>query len=221
MEKTTVVVADDHPLLRDGIVNLLEKEPDLEVVGQAGDGAEAVRLVNEKSPDVVVMDIEMPRVDGIDATRQIKADHPQVSIIALTIHDGEEYVAALLDAGAAGYLLKTTYGKELVQAIRATRLGEFVLDTQIGSRVFRAFTNRSSRPTAPDMKDKLAARELEVMKLVARGRTNEEIARLLGISLGAVKNHLCDVFAKLNVGSRTEAIIACLSAGILSLEDVS
>jgi NarL family two-component system response regulator LiaR len=221
MNKTRVMVADDHPLLRDGIVHLLEKETDFEVVGQACNGEEAVRLVNEKMPDVVVMDIEMPRVDGIDATRQIKANHPQVSIIALTIHDTEEYVAAILDAGAAGYLLKTTYGKELVQAIRAAHLGEFILDTQIGSRVFRAFTLRSARAVPPEVKDKLTARELEVIKQVARGKTNEEIAGPLGISLGAVKNHLYDIFSKLNVGSRTEAIVFCLRAGILSLDDVS
>jgi DNA-binding NarL/FixJ family response regulator len=221
MSKTTVVVADDHPLLRDGIVNLLEKETDFEVVGQASDGEEAVRMVDDKCPDVVVMDIEMPGVDGIDATRQIKASHPDTSVIALTIHDGEEYIAAILDAGATGYLLKTTYGKELVQAIRAARLGEFVLDTQIGSRVFRAFTVRSARVVSTEMKDKLTPRERDVMKLVARGKTNEEIAGPLGISLGAVKNHLYDIFSKLSVGSRTEAIIACLRGGILSLDDVS
>jgi DNA-binding NarL/FixJ family response regulator len=221
MSKTTIVVADDHPLLRDGIVNLLEKEEDLEVIGQASNGEEVVRLVDAKCPDVVVMDIEMPMLDGIDATRQIKANHPQVSVIALTIHDGEEYIAAVLDAGAAGYLLKTTYGKELVQAIRAAHLGEFVLDTQIGNRVLRAFTIRSNRTTTPEMKDKLTPRELEVIKLVARGKTNEEISGPLGISLGAVKNHLYDIFSKLNVGSRTEAIVACLRGGILSLDDVS
>jgi DNA-binding NarL/FixJ family response regulator len=221
MSKTTVVVADDHPLLRDGIVNLLEKEADFEVVGQASDGEQAVRLVDEKSPDVVIMDIEMPGVDGIDATRQIKASHPDICVVALTIHDGEEYIAAILEAGAVGYLLKTTYGKELVQAIRAACLGEFVLDTQIGSRVFRAFTIRSTRAASTEMKDKLTPRERDVMKLVARGKTNEEIAGPLGISLGAVKNHLYDIFSKLSVGSRTEAIITCLRGGILSLDDVS
>jgi NarL family two-component system response regulator LiaR len=221
MSKTSIVVADDHPLLRDGIVNLLEKEADFEVIGQASDGEEAVRLVSERCPDVVVMDVEMPRMDGIDATRQIKSDHPEVSVIALTIHDGEEYIAAILDAGATGYLLKTTYGQELIQAIRAANLGEFILDTQIGNRVFRAYTKRSARTATPEMKDKLTTRELEVIKLVALGKTNEEISGPLGISLGAVKNHLYDIFSKLNVGSRTEAIVACLRGGILSLDDVS
>lgn len=221
MDKTTVIVADDHPLLRDGIVQLLERETDFEVVGQASDGEEAVRLVEEKRPDVVVMDIEMPKVDGIDATRQIKASHPETSVLGLTVHDGEEYVAALLDAGAAGYLLKTTFGKELVEAIRAAHLGEFVLDTQIGSRVFRAFKNRSSRGAAPDMKDRLTPREMEVMRLVARGKTNEEIAKPLGLSLGVVRNQLSAIFSKLNVDSRTGAVITCLRGGLLSLDEIS
>jgi DNA-binding NarL/FixJ family response regulator len=221
MGKTTVIVADDHPLLRDGIVNLLEKEDDFEVVGQAGDGEEVVRLVDETLPDVVVMDIEMPNTDGIDATRRIKASHPQVSVIALTVHDGEEYVAALLDAGATGYLLKTTYGKELVQAIRAIHMGEFVLNTQIGARVLRAFALRHNRIARPETKYKLTDREFELIKLVARGKTNEEVASELGISLGATKNHLYDIFSKLNVGSRTEAIITCLREGVMSLDDIS
>jgi NarL family two-component system response regulator LiaR len=135
MEKTTVLVADDHPLVRDSISVLLQRQNDFEVIGQAADGEEAVKLVNELSPHVVVMDIEMPGVDGLEATKQIKATHPEASVLALTVHDDEEYVAAMLDAGVAGYLLKSVYGEELVQAIRAVRLGEFVLDPQIGRRV--------------------------------------------------------------------------------------
>jgi DNA-binding NarL/FixJ family response regulator len=221
MNKTTVIVADDHPLLRDGIVNLLEKEDDFEVVGQASNGEEVVKIVDEKCPDLVIMDIEMPGMDGIDATRQIKASHPEVCVVALTVHDGEEYIAAILDAGATGFLLKTTYGRELVEAIRAAHLGEFILDTEIGDRVFRAFTNRSGSQVPPDIKDKLTPRELEVIKLVARGKTNEEIAAPLGISLGAVRNQLSCIFSKLNVGTRTGAIITCLRGGILSLDELS
>jgi DNA-binding NarL/FixJ family response regulator len=220
MNKTAIIVVDDHPLLRNGIVSLLEKEPDLDVIGQASDGEEAVRIVDEKRPDVVIMDVEMPGMDGIDATKLIKTEHPEVRVLALTVHDSEEYIAAILEAGASGYLLKTTYGKELVEAIRAAYLGEFVLDTEIGSRVFRAFTNRSDRPAPLDIKDTLTPRELEVMRLVARGKTNEEIAVPLGISLGAVRNQLSGIFSKLNVGSRTGAIITCLRGGLLSLDEL-
>ncbi len=221
MRKITVLVADDHPLLRDGIVHLLEKEADFEVVAQAADGEEAVRLASEKSPDVVVIDIEMPKVDGLDATRQIKATRPEASVLVLTVHDDEEYIAALLDAGAAGYLLKTTYGEELVQAIRAVRFGEFVLDTQIGPKVFRAFALRSNKPVPLNTREKLSAREMEVLKLAARGMNNSEMAEALYISPRTVKGHLSDIFSKLGVGSRTEAITTCLRAGILSLDDLS
>ena len=220
-EKITVIVADDHPLVRDGIVHLLKKRPDFEVVGQAADGEEAVKLVNEKSPDVVVIDIEMPKIDGLDATRQIKAVHPETSVLVLTVHDGEEYIAALLEAGADGYLLKTTYGEELVQAIRAVRLGEFVLDTQIGPKVFRAFTLRPNKPAPLNTGEQLSSREMAVVKLAGRGKTNEEIADTLHVSLRTVKGCLTEIFSRLGVASRTEAITTCLRTGVLSLDDLS
>jgi DNA-binding NarL/FixJ family response regulator len=221
VNKTTILIADDHPLLRDGIVHLLGKEADFEVVGQAADGEEAVRLAGEKAPDVVVMDIEMPKIDGLDATRQIKTAHPETSVLVLTVHDDEEYIAAVLEAGAAGYLLKTTYGKELVQAIRAVRLGEFVLDTRIGPKVFHAFTLRSNRPVPPNASEKLSAREMEVMRLAACGKSNNEIAEALFVSPRTVKGYLSDIFSKLGVNSRMEAITACLRDGILTLDDLS
>ncbi len=221
MNKTTILIADDHPLLRDGIVQLLMKEADFEVVGQADDGEEAVRLASEKSPDVVVMDIEMPGVDGLDATRQIKAAHPETSVLVLTVHDDEEYIAALLEAGAAGYLLKTTYGRELVQAIRAVRLGEFVLDTRIGPKIFHAFTRRSNKQVPVNASGKLSPREIELMRLVGQGMTNKEISKEIGVSLRVVKGYLSDIFSKLGVGSRVEVITSCLHAGILSLDDIS
>jgi DNA-binding NarL/FixJ family response regulator len=221
MDKTTILIADDHPLIRDGIMQLFMKEADFEVVGQAADGEEAIKLTDEKSPDVVVMDIEMPNLDGLEATKQIKNTHPETSVLVLTVHDDEEYIAAILEAGAEGYLLKTTYGKELVQAIRAVRLGEFVLDTQIGPRVFQAFTRRSNKPASPSAGENLTAREIEVMRLVGQGMTNEEISREINVSVRAVKGYLSEIFAKLGVSSRIEVITSCLHAGILSLEDIS
>jgi len=221
MDKIAVLVADDHPVFRESIVHLLEKQADFEVVGQAADGEEAVRLVNELSPDVVVIDIEMPKVDGLEATRQIKSTHPEASVLVLTVHDGDEYVAALLGAGANGYLLKSIYGEELVQAIRAVNLGQFVLDPQVGHRVLKTFTLCSSKRVQPGAEGKFSAREVEVLRLVARGMTNSEIVKTLRISLQMVKGHLAEIFSKLGVGSRTEAIITCLRTGILSLDDLS
>jgi DNA-binding NarL/FixJ family response regulator len=221
IHKISILIADDHPLLRDGIVQLLMKEADFEVVGQASDGEEALRLVGEKTPDIVVMDIEMPKMDGLDATRQIKAAYPGTSVLVLTVHDDEEYIAAILEAGAAGYLLKTTYGKELVQAIRSVCLGEFVLDTRIGPKVFRAFTRLSNKQPAPTAFGKLSAKEMEVMRLAARGKTNIEMAEALFVSPRTVKGYLSDIFSKLGVNSRMEAITACLRDGVLSLDDLS
>jgi DNA-binding NarL/FixJ family response regulator len=221
MYKTSILVADDHPLIRDGVVQRLQKQADFEVVAQAADGEEAVRLVSELSPEVVVIDIEMPKVDGLEATKQIKAIRPETSVLVLTVHDDEEYVAALLDAGAAGYLLKTAGAEELAQAIRAVHLGEFVLDPQIGRRVLRAFALRPSKSVQLETGENLSAREVEVLRLAARGMGNNEIAEALFVSLGTVKGHLTEIFSKLRVSSRTEAIVNCLRAGILSIDDLS
>jgi DNA-binding NarL/FixJ family response regulator len=221
MNKITVLIADDHPLVRDSIKYLLQKHEDFEVVAQAGDGAEAIKLVGELSPDVVIMDIEMPNVDGLEATRQIKSSHPQAAVLVLTIHDDEEFVEAMLEAGAAGYLLKNAYGEELLQAIRAVKLGEFVLDSRVGSRVLRKLAAHSSRKIGEQARGNLSAREIEVMKLVAQGMTNDEITSSLGISLNTVKRHLMEIFSKLGAGSRSEALVVSLRSGILSMEDLS
>ncbi len=218
--KTTILIADDHPVLRDGITLLLEKEADFEVVGQAADGEEAVRLAKEKAPRVVLMDIEMPKIDGLEATKQIKAAHPETSILVLTVHDDEEYIAALLEAGATGYLLKTTYGKELVQAIRAAQMGEFVLDTQIGPRIFHAFAHRTGKSISLNAEEQLSEKEIEVAKLIGQGLSNEEIAQNMGVSLRSIKGQVSGIFGKLGVSSRTEAITTCLRAGILTLDDL-
>lgn len=220
MDKMTVLVADDHPLVRSGIAQLLTEQGDFDVVGQAANGEEAIKLAGELSPDVVVMDIEMPGIDGLEATRQIKTARPTTCILVLTIHDDDEYVAALLDAGAAGYLLKSVYGEELVQAIRAVRLGKFVLDPEVGRRVLRAFAPRPNKAVQLKAGERLSAREVEVLKLAARGMSNGDIADALRVSLRTVKGHLAEIFSKLGVGSRTEAIATCLRAGILSMEDL-
>lgn len=221
MDKTRVLIADDHPLVREAICSLLQRNADFEVVAQAGDGQEAVKLVEQLSPDVIIMDVEMPTVDGIEATRQIKSTHPGASVLALTIHDDEEYVAAMLEAGAAGYLLKTAYGEELLQAVRAVKLGEFVLDPQIGAGVLRSLAARASKKPREQPSENLSDREMEVMRLVAMGKTNKDITSSLGISLNTVKRHLMEIFCKLGVGSRAEALTVSLRCGILSVDDLT
>lgn len=220
MDITKVIIADDHPLVRDSIALLLRKQSDFEVIGQAENGEDAVKLVGELSPHVIIMDIEMPKMDGLEATRQIKAAHPEVSVLVLTVHDDDEYVSALLDAGAAGYMLKSVYGEELIQAIRTVRLGEFVLGSQVGHQILKNLGIHSEKEVYLKTGGKLSAREVEVLKLVARGMSNNEITNSLDITLRTVKGHLVDIFSKLGVGSRTEAIITSLRSGILSIEDL-
>ena len=150
-----------------------------------------------------------------------KPGRSQALPMQFSVHDDEEYISAVLDAGATGYLLKTTYGKELVQAIRAVRLGEFVLDTKIGPKIFRAFNRRAGQAAPLEADGKLSARELELARLVGQGMTNEEISLKMGLSLRAVKGYLSDIFSKLGVDSRIGVITSCLNAGILSLDDIS
>jgi DNA-binding NarL/FixJ family response regulator len=221
MDKIKVLIADDHPLVRDSISYLLQKHNDFEIVAEAGDGEEAVRLAAVSSPDVIIMDIEMEKLDGVEATRRIKMSQPGASVLALTIHDDEEFIEAMFAAGAAGYLLKSSYGEELLQAIRAVRLGEFVLDSRIGPRVLQKLNTRSCKKTPEKELGILSTRELEVMKLVARGMTNDQITGSLGISLNTVKRHLMEIFSKLGAGSRSEALVVSLRSGILSMDDLS
>jgi DNA-binding NarL/FixJ family response regulator len=221
MDKIKVLIADDHPLIRESISYLLQKNDDFKVIAEAGDGEEAVRLAAETSPDVVIMDVEMVKLDGVEATRRIKSSHPETAVLALTIHDDEEFVEAMFAAGAAGYLLKSAYGEELLQAIRAVKLGEFVLDSHIGAKVLRNLGIRPGKKTDGMAPRTLSTRELDVMKLVAQGLTNDEITSSLGISLNTVKRHLMEIFAKLGAGSRAEALVVSLRSGILSMEDLS
>lgn len=218
--KTKIVLADDHPLLRKALKDLLEKENDFAIVGEAGDGQEAVKLVTEASPDVVIMDISMPNLDGLQATQQIKARCPNVAVLVLTVHTDDECILEILQAGAAGYIIKSAFGDEVVQAIRAVVTGEMVLSPSIGQRLLKQAARYPTRPILLEAGEKLSTRELEVFKLTARGLSNKDIAIALGIKLRTVKGHLTDIFSKLRVASRTEAVIAGLRAGFLSLDDI-
>jgi NarL family two-component system response regulator LiaR len=218
-DKISLLLADDHVLVREGTRELLEHEADLEVVGEADDGEQAVKLVTELQPDVVIMDIAMPKLSGIEATKRIKELFPSTAVLVLTAYDNDQYVFALLEAGAAGYLLKNVHGDQLVEAIRAVNAGESVLHPTIARKVVNRFARRPKEPEEEKELDQLTEREMEVLKLAAKGMTNAEIAHILSLSVRTIQTHLSNIFSKMQVGSRTEAILHALKKGWLTLED--
>jgi NarL family two-component system response regulator LiaR len=219
MDKIRIVLADDHVVLREGTRELLEREEDLKVVGEADDGEQAVQLVTELQPDVALMDIAMPKLNGIEATKQIKAIRPATAVLILTAYDNDQYVFALLEAGAAGYLLKDVRARDLIEAIRAVNAGESVLHPVIARKVLNRFARPPNEPTEESALDRLTEREMEVLRLAARSMSNREIAQELVLSVRTVQGHLTNIFSKLQVGSRTEAVLHALRKGWLTLED--
>lgn len=219
MDKIRIVLADDHVLMRQGTRELLEREEDLEIVGEAGDGEQAVELVTELHPDVALIDIAMPKLNGIEATRRIKARYPSVAVLILTAYDNDQYVFALLEAGAAGYLLKDVRARDLVEAIRAVNAGEAVLHPVIARKVVNCFARRPGEPTKEIALERLTEREMQVLRLAAKGMSNKEIAKELVLSVRTVQGHLHNIFGKMRVGSRAEAVVQALRKGWLTLED--
>jgi len=218
-DKIRIIIADDHKLVREGTRELLQKESDLEVVGEAGDGEETVKLVEELKPDVAIVDIAMPRLNGIEATKQIKVISPSTAVLILTAYEYDQYVFALLEAGAAGYLLKDVRGQELIEAVRAVRSGESVLHPVIARKALDHFVHAGNKDKTPRIQ-LLTEREIEVLRLAARGLSNKEIARDLDLSVRTIQAHLGNIFNKLKVGSRIEAVISGLKDGLLTLEDI-
>jgi NarL family two-component system response regulator LiaR len=220
MGRIRVIIADDHVLFREGTRNLIEQEKDMEVIGEANDGNETVELVTKLHPHVVLMDIAMPKVNGIEATRQVKASYPSTAVLILTAYDNDQYIVALLEAGAAGYLLKNVSGKDLINAIRAVHAGEAVLHPTIAQKVFSRFGTTGREPGEPAQPE-LSEREIEILKLAAKGMSNQDIAGELFLSRRTVQAHLGNIFRKMDVGSRTEAVLQALRKGWLGLDDLA
>lgn len=219
MSKIRILLADDHAVVRQGTRELLEREEDLEVVAEAGDGEEAVQLASSQRPDVAIMDIAMPKLNGIEATRQIKANLPATAVLVLTAYDNDQYIFALLEAGAAGYLLKNVRAEELIEAVRAVHAGESVLHPAIARKVINRFAPTASKLAEESLQGSLTEREMEVLKLAAKGMRNQEIAQELSLSVRTVQTHLSNIFGKMQVGSRTEAVLQGLKQGWLVLDD--
>ena len=211
-DRIHVILADDHAVVRKGIRQFLEEAGDIEVIAEADDGAAALRLVEAHRPDVAVLDIRMPEVTGVEATRRIKERFPQVRVLILTSYDDDPYVFALLQAGADGYVLKTASGDELVRAVRTVYQGESALSPEIASKVVQQAV--SGRPAgAAGQVEPLTDRELDVLRLAAQGLTNRAIGHQLGISHRTVQGHLQSIYGKLGVNSRTEAVTESLRRG--------
>jgi NarL family two-component system response regulator LiaR len=219
VHKINILLADDHAVVREGTKELLEREPDLAVVAEASDGKEAVQLAIRKRPDVVVMDFAMPQLNGIEATRQIKAIAPGIAVLVLTAYDSDQYIFGFLEAGAAGYLLKDVHVNEVIRAIRAVHAGESVLHPAVARRVIDRFVLPNGKRPKEDVLEELTDREMEVLRFAAKGMSNREIASELTISVRTVQTHLNNVFNKMGVGSRTEAVINALRKGWITLED--
>jgi len=215
MAKIRVLLADDHDLFRQGVRRLLEGTATLEVVGEARTGEDTVRLVEELAPDIVLLDIAMPALSGIDAARLIKATSPRTGIIMLTVHADEEHLFEAIKAGAMGYLLKDASADELVRAIRVVHEGEGLLAPSMAAKVMREFARTQQTTDLAAVLHPLTSREVEILQHVTAGLANKEIARQLSISERTVKNHLSNILEKLHLNSRTQAAVYALRSGLV------
>lgn len=212
-----IILADDHALLRQGIRNVLELDPDLQVIGEAGDGEETIRLVAELKPDVVLLDINMPDMNGIEVTKRVCLKSPRTRIIILTMHDDETYVAEVIKAGAMGYLLKEVEPSMLVNAIRTVNDGEAVIYPSLAKKLFGRIGVLGGQQ-GKEQPQGLTLREIEVLELICKGMSNHGIATALFLSEKTVKNHLTNIFRKLDVNDRTQAVLYALKHKLVNLD---
>lgn len=215
-----VVLADDHAIVREGVRLCLQGMGDIDVVGEAEDGLEAVRLVGQLAPDVAVLDVTMPRLNGIEALRQIRRDHAGTAVVLLSMHDNEAYVTQALRAGAAGYVLKRTAATELGRAIRAARNGDVYLDPGITRRVVADYVQRlDDRSAEPGPQDRLTAREREVLQLAAEGNTIRQVAEALVVSAKTAEHHRASAMAKLGLRNQTELVKYAIRTGLIQIAE--
>ena len=216
MDTIKVLLAEDHTIVRKGLRSLLDSEAGIKVVGEAEDGREAIKKVEKLQPDVVLMDISMPGLNGLEATRQLKKRFPEIKFIILTVHDHEEYVLQTLRAGASGYLVKKAAPAELISAIRAVYSGESFLSPSISRTVIDEYVRRSEQPSEKDeIYEKLTNREREVLQLITEGHKNRKIADLLHVSLKTVETHKANIMNKLNVSGTAELIRYAMDKGLI------
>jgi DNA-binding NarL/FixJ family response regulator len=208
-----ILLCDDQSVIRDGLEMLLNLEKDFQVVGTAQDGAEAVELAAQKQPDLILMDLKMPIMNGIEATREICAKFPQIKILVFTTYDDEESVFDAIRAGASGYLLKDTPRQNIIEAIRGTMEGKSFVDPAVAGKLLNQVASNQIQPTSL-LAEKLTERELDVIRLIARGINNAEIAKQLHLSEGAVRNHVSAILEKLGVSDRTQAAVIAIQHGL-------
>jgi DNA-binding NarL/FixJ family response regulator len=208
-----ILLCDDQAVIRDGLEMLLNLEKDFQVVGAAQDGSEAVELAAQKQPDLILMDLKMPIMNGIEATREIHAKFPNIKILVLTTYDDDEWVFDAIRAGASGYLLKDTPRQKIVEAIRGTVEGKSFVDPAVAGKLLNQVASKQTQPTSI-LTDKLTERELDVLRLIAKGINNSEIANQLHLSEGTVRNHVSSILEKLGVSDRTQAAVIAIQHGL-------
>jgi DNA-binding NarL/FixJ family response regulator len=222
-----LLIADDHVLVREGIRTLLTSEPDLKIIGEAVDGREALELCRELSPDLVLMDVRMPKMDGLEATRAIKVERPQTSVLVVTSHQNPEYLLEAVRAGAAGYVLKEATKRELLEAVRKVLSGESPLNQMLAMQLLRRLTDEADRKTEQPVSrpaekrheealpEALSPRELDVLRLLAQGQTNRQVSQNLSVAVATVKNHVQHIISKLDVSDRTQAAVKAIQLGLI------
>ena len=208
-----ILICDDQAITREGLALLLNLERDIEVVGTAEDGAQAIDFTARLLPDLVLMDLKMPFMNGVEATRHIRARHPQISVLVLTTYDDEEWIFDAIRAGASGYLLKDTPREELVKAVRGTVSGKAYVDPAVTHKLLQQLANVQTKP-ATQLSDKLSEREVEVLRLIGRGLNNADIADQLHLAEGTVRNHVSLILSKLEVTDRTQAALLAVQHGL-------